>query len=155
MTKRLFTSVLLTQFIFISISYATDGASPVGKWWVEGNESQIEIYEKEGKLFGKIAWTLRKYEDDGREKLDYNNPDKSLQHRHIQSFDFITNLVKKDQKKYGDGKLYNPKDGRTYSCEIELQSKNKLRLKGYIGHPLLGKSVIWERVVEDETVAEE
>lgn len=155
MIIRLFTSYIIFQFILSVSLFATDGSlSPVGKWWVEGNESQIEIYEKDGKLFGRIAWTLRKFEDDGREKLDYKNPDKSLRNRHIQSFDFITDLVKVDGQKYCNGSLYNPKDGRTYSCEIELKSENKLRLKGYIGHPMLGKNVLWDRVTDEDITSE-
>jgi len=141
--------VLLLFLSSASQVVATDGSTPVGKWWVQGNESQIEIYEKDGKLYGRIAWTLRKLEKDGREKLDYKNPDKNLRNRHIQSFDFITDLQKQEGQKYANGSLYNPKDGRTYSCEIELESENKLKLRGYVGHPLLGKTVSWHRVIEE------
>jgi uncharacterized protein (DUF2147 family) len=44
-----------------------------------------------------------------------------------------------------DGTLYDPETGKTYSGTITLQPDGMLRLRGYIGTPLLGRNTIWTR----------
>jgi len=54
--------------------------------------------------------------------------------------------LKKDDDEYNDGEITNPKDGKTYSCYIKLEKPNRLKVRGYIGFSLLGKTQYWERV---------
>jgi uncharacterized protein (DUF2147 family) len=48
--------------------------------------------------------------------------------------------------KWDDGKIYNPKDGKTYSCYMKVLNANTMEVKGYIGFSLIGKSQTWTRV---------
>ncbi len=41
------------------------------------------------------------------------------------------------------GTVTNPEDGRTYSAEVWVAPDHALRLRGYIGLPLLGSTQIW------------
>jgi uncharacterized protein (DUF2147 family) len=45
-----------------------------------------------------------------------------------------------------DGKVLNPGSGKLYSCYIELESPDKLKLRGYMGLPALGKTIYWSRM---------
>ncbi|MEO6849303.1 MAG: DUF2147 domain-containing protein, partial [Mucilaginibacter sp.] len=46
---------------------------------------------------------------------------------------------------YDDGTIYDPKNGKTYSCKMTLEG-NQLKIRGYIGISLFGRSEIWTRV---------
>jgi uncharacterized protein (DUF2147 family) len=44
-----------------------------------------------------------------------------------------------------DGDIYDPKSGKTYSCYMKLQSMDKLKVRGYIGISLIGRTTYWTR----------
>jgi uncharacterized protein (DUF2147 family) len=46
---------------------------------------------------------------------------------------------------YSGGTVYDPKNGKTYSCKMTLDG-NSLNIRGYIGISLFGRSVTWTRV---------
>jgi uncharacterized protein (DUF2147 family) len=54
--------------------------------------------------------------------------------------------LSKDGKEYSSGEIIDPKNGRNYKCTIVLQSKDKLKVRGYIGFALLGRTQYWYRV---------
>ena len=43
------------------------------------------------------------------------------------------------------GEIYDPKNGKTYSCKMKLSSDNHLEVRGYIGISMLGRTEHWER----------
>ncbi len=43
------------------------------------------------------------------------------------------------------GTVRNPEDGKVYDAEIWLPSDGNMRLRGYIGIPLLGSTQSWQR----------
>ena len=45
-----------------------------------------------------------------------------------------------------DGEVLDPKSGKWYTCYMELVSQDKLKLRGYIGIPALGRTQYWYRV---------
>jgi uncharacterized protein (DUF2147 family) len=47
---------------------------------------------------------------------------------------------------FENGQIYNGENGRTYSANISLQADGKLRLRGYVGSPMLGETQLWTRV---------
>jgi len=102
--------------------------------------SIIEVYEKDGKAYAKIVEiteTIRR--DDVCVKCTGENKNKP-----ILGMDILTGLTKKG-KQWKDGKILDPKKGKTFDCYIELVSKNKLKIRGYLGMPILGQTVYWLR----------
>ncbi len=57
----------------------------------------------------------------------------------------IKGLIK-DGDEYSNGKILDPKSGKLYKCYITLEEKDKLKVRGYIGFSLLGRSQFWIRV---------
>lgn len=41
--------------------------------------------------------------------------------------------------------ILNPENGKTYHCTMQLRSADALSVHGYIGVPLMGRSVLWPR----------
>jgi uncharacterized protein (DUF2147 family) len=45
------------------------------------------------------------------------------------------------------GKILDPEEGQSYKCIVTLDSDAKrLTIRGYVGIPLLGRNVVWERI---------
>jgi uncharacterized protein (DUF2147 family) len=43
------------------------------------------------------------------------------------------------------GKIINPEDGQTYDARLSVDDRGRLRLRGYVLVPLLGKTQLWTR----------
>ena len=48
--------------------------------------------------------------------------------------------------KFGPADAGDPGSGSTYTCNIALDGDDRLRLRGYVGIPLLGRTTTWTRV---------
>jgi uncharacterized protein (DUF2147 family) len=44
-----------------------------------------------------------------------------------------------------NGTIYDPKNGKTYSCYLILQPDKTLKVRGYVGVSMLGRTTIWTR----------
>ncbi|RZL30018.1 MAG: DUF2147 domain-containing protein, partial [Pedobacter sp.] len=51
-----------------------------------------------------------------------------------------------DGSKWIDGTIYDPKTGKTYSCNLTLKDNNTLNVRGYIGISIIGRSETFKRV---------
>ncbi|MDZ7899563.1 MAG: DUF2147 domain-containing protein [Arcicella sp.] len=111
----------------------------IGEWLAETKDGRIQIYKVGEKFFGKVVWGR-----DGVRK-DVNNPDPKLQEQNIigsvilKNFDFTG-------KAWEEGTVYDPNNGKTYSCTMKMPDINTLSLRGFIGISLLGRSTTWTRV---------
>jgi uncharacterized protein (DUF2147 family) len=123
--------------------YATELASPLGFW--KGRDGTFEIFESEGKLSARIVALIEPKTTDGKEKTDIYNPDPNKRNNPIIGLVFISGFMKKSDTRWENGTVYDPKSGRTYSCFMELQGPDKIKLRGYIGIALMGRNYIWTR----------
>jgi len=48
-----------------------------------------------------------------------------------------------------DGTVFDPDNGKTYSAKMWLEDENTLKLRGFIGFSLLGRTVVWSRSQRD------
>ncbi len=117
-----------------------------GKWkTVDENtgeqKSIIEIYKKGDKVFGKVLEILNPEKKDEVctlcEGSDKGKPIEGL---------VIMKNLEKDGDEYDGGEITDPTSGKTYSCYISLEEKNKLKVRGYLGFALLGRTQYWIRV---------
>jgi len=120
--------------------------SVLGKWKTIDDatgraKSVVEIYEKDGKVFGKVTDIINPSLRNGVcEKCgkDYKN-------KPILGMVIITDL-RKDGDEYNGGKILDPESGNLYKCIIKLSGKDKLVVRGYMGFALIGRSQTWIRV---------
>lgn len=131
--------------LFIALSYTTNSQSIFGKWHSFNDETQevesvIEVYEKDGKAFAKI--------------IEIKNPERktavcdqckgSNKNKPILGMEILSGLKKNDDE-WSGGKILDPKNGKEYKCYIKLVEDNKLKIRGYIGFSLLGRTAFWQR----------
>jgi len=140
--KSLYIFVLF--LLFTKVLYAQKADDVVGQWYSEKNESLIEIYKTGNKFYGKIIW-LKEPLRDGKPKVDDKNPDEKLRNRPLIGLVILKDFVFDGKDEWSDGQIYDPKSGKTYSCYMELENKDKLKIRGYIGISLIGRTTYWTR----------
>ncbi len=115
-----------------------------GLWLSEDKRCKAEIYEKNGKYHGKITWLYEQVDPDtGKPKLDKNNPDPAKQGRQLIGLHVLRDFVYREGF-WQDGYVYNPRTGKTYTCEVWLEGKDVLVLRGYRG--IIYHTEKWTRV---------
>lgn len=128
--------------------YAQSGAADavVGTWLVEDKKAKIKIYNKGDKYYGKIIWLREPDDKNGKPKLDKENPEEELRSRPLVGLVMLTGFVYDEDNVWEDGDIYDPKNGKTYSCEMTLAEDGKtLDVRGYIGFSFIGRSQTWTR----------
>lgn len=114
-----------------------------GRWLSENKDGEIEMYQENGKIFGKLVRARLNKET---KNLDVHNPDEKEHGNSI-----VGKVIVKDLKKDGDewsgGSIYDPKTGKTYKSKASLAKDNQiLKLRGYIGISWIGRTSEWTRV---------
>lgn len=135
--------LLFILFFITNINYAQ---SVIGKWKTIDDEtgqekSIVEVYEKNGKIYGKIIEVLDKDKKNKKctacEGDDKNKP--------IEGMVIIKGLTK-DGAEYSGGKILDPSNGKLYKCYITLEGNSKLKVRGYVGISLLGRTQYWIKI---------
>lgn len=52
----------------------------------------------------------------------------------------------KDGAKWNNGRIFNPKDGRTYKSTLTLADEDTLKLRAYVGVPIFGRNLTLRRM---------
>ena len=102
-------------------------------------KSIVEIYEYNNKYYGRVAQVLDSSKHTHCENCVGDKKDKPLTGMRILDDFTIT------ENGGIDGTVLNPGSGKTYSCYLELESPDKLKLRGYMGIPAIGKTLYWTR----------
>jgi len=140
------TLALASSAILSIAAKADEGSSPVGLWKTE--DAQVEIFEADGKLSGKIAALNKEYTSDGIEKTDISNPDPAKRSRPLIGLVFMTGFTPEGSGRWDHGTVYDPKTGHTYASFLEYNGGNTIKLRGYIGISLIGRTAVWTKVKE-------
>lgn len=135
----------LLPLVFLSLPAL---AQIEGRWLTEDKKGVIEITKRGGKFYGKVVGGEKR--GDG---MDRKNPDPKEQEKPILGKEILKGLKKAGKKKYGGGRIYDPDSGNTYSAKAELDGE-KLRLRGYMGLSLLGRTSVWTREKTPSTPAQ-
>lgn len=128
------------------VTFSMSSQSILGKWLTEDETGEkkavVEIYERNGKLFGKIVEIF----DPKKRDLpciyckgnDYNQP--------ILGLDIIKDM-EKDGAVFTGGTITDPQNGKIYKCRLKLSDKDTiLQVRGYVA--FFYKTQYWNRVKE-------
>lgn len=137
--------ILLVFVVTSSVCYAQKSDDILGRWLNPSGEGQIEIYKKVDKYFGKLVWINEPNDENGKPKTDIKNPNAGLRNKPVLGIELLKDFSFED-KRWTDGSIYDPKSGKTYSCNLTLKDHNHLNVRGYIGISLIGRSEVWKRI---------
>lgn len=126
-------------------SHWMSAQSILGTWKTiddeDGQEkSYIKLYEQDGVLYGEVIELLP-----GAITTICENCDGDKKDAPIKGMTIVYGLTK-DGNAYDDGTILDPSSGKEYSCRLELEEADKLKVRGYIGYSWLGRTQYWYRV---------
>ncbi|WP_306352413.1 DUF2147 domain-containing protein [Flavobacterium sp. '19STA2R22 D10 B1'] len=138
--------LLTILFVAVAGVFSVQAQDVTGKWKTVDDEtgeakSIVEITEKDGKIYGKVVEILNPEKKNAKCK-DCPGEDKD---KPILGLTIIKGLSKSG-KEYSGGKILDPNKGKLYKCNVSLDGKDKLNVRGYIGISLLGRTQTWSRV---------
>lgn len=145
--QNMINKILITA-MFIGFSVAGKSQTIFGKWnsfneETNKKESVIEVYQKDGKAYAKIIEIL----NEDRKNATCTECKGDRKNEPILGMNILTGL-KKDDDEWSGGKILDPKNGKEYKCYIKLLDKNTLKIRGYIGVSLFGRTAIWKRATD-------
>jgi len=131
-------------------SQANEANAILGIWLTGSKKGKVEIYKCGDLYCGKIIWLRDPTYEDGTPKRDKNNPDEAKQKKLIIGSNILTGFEydcdedEDECAEWDDGEIYDPDNGKTYSCVINMQDNKKiLDVRGYIGVSLFGRTEEW------------
>lgn len=138
-------TVMLTLWMLAGIAttnqtYAqTKGDIILGEWLSPKKDSRFLIFKKGEKYYGKILW------GEGPDSKDSKNPDPKLRGRNLVGLTILNDFVFSGDNTWENGTIYDPREGKTYSCKMSLRSSDQLNVRGYVGISMFGRTEIWTR----------
>lgn len=151
MLKMNYLSMLLACFMFLSVhqAEANDGDKLIGVWKPSNGRSMVKIEKIGSKYYGRIVWLLEPNDESGKPRKDDNNPDESLRSTPLKGYRILKDFVYNEEEGiWSDGTIYDPNNGSTYNCKIELKEDNTIEVRGYIGAAVFGRTDLWSRMVK-------
>ena len=119
--------------LLVATTTLTSAQDIFGKWKTIDDEtnkpkSVVEIFEKDGKAYGKIIKLFREPHEDQDpicdECTDYRKDKKII------GMTIITDM-EKDDDEWEDGEILDPDNGKVYDCKLWVED-GKLQVRGYI-----------------------
>lgn len=141
--KSFVLTLALTALVAVQ-TFAGGNDRILGNWYTTDKGAIVQIYECSGKLCGKITWLREPNDEHGKPKTDIHNPDASHHNDPALGMNMLSGFNKTGDNVWEDGKIYDPKSGKTYSCKMTLDGDN-LEVRGFIGFSLFGRTEHWTR----------
>lgn len=131
--SRVFAAAVLSALVVATCVVASE--PPVGKWKTVDEKtgkaiSEVELYQQDGKLFGKVVGLAEPNTESGKPKTctkcsgaDKDQPIVGL---------VILKGLSPSGDRYKDGTILDPEDGKVYKAEVWVDD-GKLKVRGYLG----------------------
>jgi uncharacterized protein (DUF2147 family) len=115
-------------------------AQLLGNWLTEPRDGIIELSRAEdgtyqGRIIGGNAPT----------RVDAKNPDAALRGQKLLGQLILKGMKYEGNGQWSGGTIYDPDSGRTYRCHLQLLDADRLKVRGFIGVEMLGRTQIWTR----------
>ena len=135
---------VIAMLLVLATSVADDMPPIEGTWLSGDGDGWIEIRVDGGGLSGTVKGSPNADED--RPDRDEKNPDPSLRDRPLTGLELFTGFSYDGDGRWSGGTIYDPNSGKTYRCIITWVDSGTLKVRGYIGVPMLGRTETWTRV---------
>ena len=136
---------IFLTLVILAVSTSINAQTIFGKWHSKNEktgkiDSVIEVYDKDGKAYAKII----EIKDPKRQNSVCDLCEDENKDKPIIGLNILTGLEKVDNE-WSGGNILDPRNGKIYKCYIELEKPDTLKIRGYIGFSLFGKTAYWER----------
>lgn len=137
--KTQFTTYFLLLTFAVSSYAQTNPSAILGQWLSPKKDSRILIYKQGTAYFGKIVWGT------GGPAKDEKNPNPAMRSRDLIGAVILNDFTFDGNSTWQDGTIYDPREGKTYSCKMNLKDPTHLNIRGYVGVSLFGRSEVWTK----------
>ncbi len=124
--------IILSQFSFIKTP-TEESEKIIGVWFTENNSSKIQIYKNDNQYFGKIIWIASKKNEE------------DLKVKPTLGYQIFRKFTYESKNLWSGGQVSDPRSGMTVSGKMTLKDDQTLSVRGYLGAPVFGKTVILKR----------
>jgi uncharacterized protein (DUF2147 family) len=148
--------LLVLALVLAAASASAQSPGVIGTWLTESGVGQVKIERcadaKDGPVCGHIVGLVNPTGPDGKvvapdTVLDPHNENAALRSRKMIGVPLIWGFKPtSDPNAFEGGRIYNGEDGKTYTANISMEADGKLRLRGYVGSPMFGKTQLWTRI---------
>ncbi|OJT26983.1 hypothetical protein BO221_02980 [Archangium sp. Cb G35] len=139
---------LATLTVLFATSALAQEASVLGRWTTIDDETKkpksiVVLYEEGGKVYGKIEKLFRAPTEEQNPLCD--KCEGALKNQPIIGMVILRDL-KKDGNEWTGGTILDPANGKTYKSKIAVEDGGKkLKVRGFIGIALIGRTQYWMR----------
>ena len=124
--------------------------------WVDNKDPNrqkfaVMVEDCGSKVCGSLYWLKKPVSANGLPKRDKHNPNEVLRDRPLCGLQILTGFQPANDALWQDGEIYNPDDGLTFSSTMKLSPEGTLKIRGYVGISLFGKTLEWVRPAEEIT----
>ena len=156
MRRGMIFCLALLGYLIAGPAFSEEADGVIGQWLTDDGGARIEIFKENGTYCGKIVWLKepvypKEDKEAGKPIRDRNNPDPAKRDQPYVGIYLLRDFAYKGENTWTNGTIYNPENGKTYSAKLRLESKDKLKVRGFIGISLIGGSTFWSRCEEPAT----
>jgi uncharacterized protein (DUF2147 family) len=143
------TVMLLVSFALIGTSAAQPSSSITGYWLTIDDDGKtptgvVYIFQRDNKLYGDIVQLINPPRKDPK----CDDCEGAARGKPVLGLQIIWGLTKSEDG-YSNGRILDPKNGKVYRCQVELQDGGgRLKVRGYVGISLLGRTQYWKRTAK-------
>ena len=120
-----------------------DTSAVEGRWLTQEQDGWIRITLVGDSLEGSIAGAPPG--SPSEREFDDRNPDPALRNRRLDGMTIMHGFEYDGDGHWKNGTVYDPNSGKTYRCSITQVDNDTLKIRGYIGVSLFGRSETWTR----------
>jgi uncharacterized protein (DUF2147 family) len=139
----LFLSTFISNQLF---AQDVTGDVIIGLWETGTGKARVNIIKSGIYYYGRIVWLREPNNEEGKPKVDKNNPDETKRSAQLLGLRMLTSFEFKGNNLWEDGTIYDPESGSTYSCTINMTDNNTMNIRGYIGISAFGRTDVWKRL---------
>jgi uncharacterized protein (DUF2147 family) len=133
--------------LILGLAISTGWAAPAdveGRWLSGDGEGWIRVSIVGNSLIGVIAGSTKPKLGEPPRRDD-KNPDRKLRDRLLDGMTIMQGFKYDGGDKWTGGTVYDPNTGNTYKCTLTQVDRDTLKIRGYIGISLFGRSDTWTR----------
>lgn len=150
MKKLLVTLICVIAFTVPSLAQNMNdkGDNIVGEYLTDrgGSKSKVRVTKAaDGTYTAQVFWVEKPLDKNGNKRKDVKNPDEKLRNVDIDKVVIVKGLKYiKEDKEWGDAKIYDPSKGIRVNVSAEFIEPKKLKLRGTILG--IGTTIYWQKL---------
>ena len=150
MKQFIFSIICALTFSLTSVAQSLNDKADaiVGEYLTDrgGSKSKVRVTKaQDGTYTAQVFWVEHPLDKNGNKRKDVKNPDKNLRNVDIDKVVIVRGLKYiKEDKEWGDAKIYDPSKGIRVNVTAEFESPKKLKLRGTIFG--IGTTLYWTKI---------